>query len=200
MTHVSSFAPVADSSARVLILGSMPGVASLQAGQYYAHPRNAFWRLMGDLVGAAPSLSYPARLQRLQHAGIALWDVLQHCHRPGSLDADIATDSMIVNDFAGFLREHAGIDRVLFNGATADQCFRRRVLPALERATVTRLTLIRLPSTSPAHAALPYADKLAAWQQALSAVSSASMEVASSSKGKVPGLAAENARKRAETR
>lgn len=146
----------------------MPGTASLAARQYYAHPRNAFWRILGEITGATPEQPYDERLRRLREHGIALWDVLQQCHRPGSLDADIAPDSMIVNDFAGFLRAHPAIDRVLFNGATAEHCFRSRVLPDLSGVRAEPLTLIRLPSTSPAHAALGYAGKLAAWRQALS--------------------------------
>ena len=81
---VHSFEPVADENARVLVLGSMPGLKSLQAGQYYAHPQNRFWPFMGQLVGAGPDLPYPERCRRLARAGIALWDVLSCCERPGS--------------------------------------------------------------------------------------------------------------------
>jgi len=158
---VRSFAPLADPSARVLVLGSMPGSESLRAGQYYAHPRNAFWRIMGDLVGAAPGLAYPARTRRLAAAGIALWDVLAACVREGSLDADIDPDSIIPNDLPAFFASHPRITHVFFNGATAERCFRIHVQPALEPAA---LHLQRLPSTSPAHAALDYRRKLAAWR------------------------------------
>lgn len=169
MTRLTSFAPVAATSARVLILGSMPGAASLAARQYYAHPRNAFWRIMGELAGAHPDLPYDERLARLQARGIALWDVLRHCERPGSLDADIAPASMIANDFAGLFAAQPGITHVLFNGATAEQCFRRHVLPGLDAALAARLTLIGLPSTSPAHAGMAYETKLARWREALAA-------------------------------
>ena len=154
------FPPVANGQARLLILGSMPGQASLQAAQYYAHPRNAFWRIMGDLLGAGPELPYAQRLVRLQAAGIALWDVIAACQRGGSLDADIVGASVRANDFSAFLAVHRSLERSVFNGAAAAASVRRRVLPGLAERP---LALHRLPSTSPAHAARSYADKLAAW-------------------------------------
>ena len=170
MTEVSGFAPVDNPSARALILGSMPGVASLAAGQYYAHPRNAFWRLMGDITGAGPELPYDQRLARLRAHGLALWDVLRSCQRPGSLDADIRPASMVANDFAGFLARHPDIRLIAFNGATAESSFMRHALPALTPALQARLRLLRLPSTSPAHAGMTYAAKLTVWREALGAV------------------------------
>ncbi len=158
---VRSFAPIADASARVLILGSMPGIESLRARQYYAHPRNAFWHIMGDLVGASPELPYAARTRRLKKTGIAVWDVLAACAREGSLDAAIDERSIIANDLVSFLARHPGIRHVFFNGATAERCFRVHVQPALEAGA---LKLARLPSTSPAHAARSRADKLRAWR------------------------------------
>ncbi|MDE1546317.1 DNA-deoxyinosine glycosylase [Dechloromonas agitata] len=160
MVTIRSFPPVAAPDARRLILGSMPGEASLSAGQYYAHPRNAFWRIMGDLLGAGPALPYPARLARLTAAGIALWDVVADCERRGSLDAAIVRESVQANDFRHFFAEHPGIEQIFFNGTAAENLFRRHVLPRLDG--VPR-ELHRLPSTSPAHAARGYAEKLAAW-------------------------------------
>lgn len=158
---VRSFAPIADVSARVLILGSMPGAESLRTGQYYAHPRNTFWRIMGDLAGASPDMPYAARTHHLKKTGIAVWDVLAACTREGSLDAAIDQRSIITNDFPSFLAQHPRIRHVFFNGATAERCFRVHVQPALEGGA---LKLTRLPSTSPAHAALSFADKLRAWR------------------------------------
>lgn len=158
---VRSFPPVADARARVLILGSMPGVESLRLQRYYAHPRNAFWPIMGKLFGAAPELPYAERLRRLQDAGVALWDVLAACMRSGSLDSAIDEGSIIANDFVSFLARHGGIHSIFFNGATAERCFLRHSLPGLEAG---RLALKRLPSTSPAHAALSLDAKLQAWR------------------------------------
>jgi hypoxanthine-DNA glycosylase len=163
MPRLRSFAPVSRPDATVLILGSMPGAASLAAGEYYAHPRNTFWDLMGELAGAHRSVPYAQRLQRLLDARIALWDVMASCERHNSLDADIEEDSIVPNDFAAFFDAHPQIGCVLFNGAKAEQSFRRYVLPTLSRP----LHLQRLPSTSPAHAGLRPADKLKAWRQAL---------------------------------
>lgn len=138
----------------------MPGRASLAAQEYYAYKHNAFWRIMGDLLGAGPELPYPQRLKRLQAAGVALWDVMAACERATSLDADIVGASIRANDFPAFFAAHPGIRRVYFNGGTAEASFRRLVLPGLHDHD---LAFARLPSTSPAHAALGYAEKLAAW-------------------------------------
>jgi len=164
--RVRSFPPLEDRRAQVLILGSMPGVASLAAGQYYAHPQNLFWRIMGSLFGAGPDLPYPARVLRLKAQGIAVWDVLESCVREGSLDSAIDEDSIAVNDFAGFYRRHPRIARVYFNGAKAEAAYRRYVLASLG-AKAQSLECARLPSTSPAHAAMSFAQKLQVWKAAL---------------------------------
>lgn len=158
------FEPVAAPGAEILILGSMPGQASLRMTAYYAHPRNAFWPIMGAIFGAGPGIAYPERLRLLQSRGIALWDVLAACDRRGSLDADIATDSIVVNDFGHFLDQHPSIRRIVFNGATAERCYRRHVPVAVQRRIED---LRRLPSTSPAHAGMRFDEKLADWRAAL---------------------------------
>ncbi|HNW44180.1 MAG TPA: DNA-deoxyinosine glycosylase [Elusimicrobiales bacterium] len=165
MSRIHSFRPVADADAAFLILGSMPGAASLAAGQYYAHPRNLFWRIMGEVCGARAALPYPERLLALRAAGFALWDVLGSCVRPGSADADIERSSIKPNNFAAFFREHPGIKQVFFNGAKAEECYRRYVLPALGPAC--RPGYRRLPSTSPAYASVPCERKLRVWKAAL---------------------------------
>ncbi|MCB4359741.1 DNA-deoxyinosine glycosylase [Quatrionicoccus australiensis] len=165
MSLAQGFPPVVAADARLLILGSMPGQASLLANQYYAHERNAFWRIMGDLFGAGPELPYAQRLEKLQATGVSLWDVMAACERPGSLDADIVAASVQANDFAAFLAVNRCIRHIFFNGAAAETAFRRLVLPTLADGG---LVLQRLPSTSPAHAALAYDKKLATWSQIIS--------------------------------
>ncbi|MEN3067711.1 DNA-deoxyinosine glycosylase [Uliginosibacterium sediminicola] len=162
-TRLQSLPPRARSDARLLILGSMPGTASLRAQRYYAHPQNQFWRLLGELLGFDPALPYEARIDAMQQAGIALWDVLHSCERPGSLDADIVRDSLQVNDFAGFFAAHPQIQHVGFNGAAAEQLFMRHVAPQLVLPQPLRYR--RLPSSSPANAAISGADKLHSWRQ-----------------------------------
>ena len=161
LKRVQSFPPIADRSAETLILGSMPGEASLTAGQYYAHPQNAFWRIMGALLGFDPALPYAARVRALKKAHIAVWDVLHSCTRPGSLDSSIDHETLEANDFAVFFRGHSRIRRVFFNGSTAETCFKRHVIKDL---VLGRVSFTRLPSTSPAHAARSFEDKLRAWR------------------------------------
>lgn len=164
--RIHSFAPVVSVHARVLVLGSMPGVASLDADRYYAHPRNLFWPIVGTLFGFDPALPYDARLTRLTACGVALWDVAGECVRPGSLDARIEAGSVVANDIVGLLARYRGITRIRFNGAAAETLFRRHVLPTLGSAP----GLQRLPSTSPAYAAMGFEAKLAAWREGLAGI------------------------------
>ena len=161
MRYIRCFEPVEDAKATILILGSMPGKESLRAGQYYAHPRNSFWPILGELVGAKPALPYEERVRVLRSAGIALWDVLESCARTTSLDSDIESGSLVSNDFASFFSGHQKITRVFFNGVKAEDCYRRHVLPVLKDVSVIYK---RLPSTSPANASIPYKRKLSTWK------------------------------------
>jgi len=164
MTRIRCFAPIENPSATVLILGSMPGKASLAAGEYYAHPRNVFWAIMGELVGAHPRLPYQDRLKILRTSGIALWDVLGSCVRKSSLDSHIEPDSVIPNDFKTFFSRHPRITHIFFNGAKAEQCFMKYVRPELNSIP---MQYQRLPSTSPANAGIPYEQKLLAWRSVI---------------------------------
>jgi len=157
----SGFQALARPDARILILGSLPGRTSLAAYEYYAHQQNVFWRIMEavfDIKG-----SYSDRCRALLKCRIALWDVLRASVRPGSLDSDIRQASAVANDFGSFLNEHSHIESIFFNGKKAEQLFLRMVPP--EHYGACQMT--GLPSTSPAFAAMPYADKLSAWKQAI---------------------------------
>ncbi|EUJ09372.1 G:T/U mismatch-specific DNA glycosylase [Methylophilaceae bacterium 11] len=164
MRTITGFQPIAVPSAHTLVLGSMPGVLSLKANQYYAHPRNAFWSIMASICGFSPELPYLHRVEQLQAADIALWDVLHTCVRPGSLDSAIEEGSRVPNDFAAFFQQHPHIRLVGFNGAEAEKSFNAYILPQLN---VSGIHFVRLPSTSPAHAALTLAQKITAWREAL---------------------------------
>ena len=156
------FPPIIGDRPHTLILGNAPSVMSLAAHQYYGNPRNAFWAIAGEIFGFAADHPYEVRTATLCANGIAVWDVLRSCRRAGSLDSAVEPNSMVPNDFGGLFAEHPTIARVLFNGAAAEANFNRlvRVVPDLHHR--------RLPSTSPAQT-MRYADKLAAWREAITA-------------------------------
>lgn len=162
--------PVHDKAARVLVLGSMPGVRSLDAQAYYAHPRNAFWPIMEALFGIDRELAYARRLAALRANRVALWDVIGKCRRRGSLDQKVEPDSIVPNDFGSLFVACPEIERVAFNGRLAEQSFERYVLPGLQDR-FARIERVRLPSTSPAHAAMRFEQKRAAWARGLAPVS-----------------------------
>lgn len=149
--------PIADPDARLLILGNMPSVMSLAAAEYYGNPRNAFWRIAGALFGFEVDEPYPRRVEALRRNGVAVWDVLHSCRRPGSLDSAVDPASMVANDFAAFFAAHPAIERVYFNGAAAQHNYARLVRIDAD------VSYLRLPSTSPAQT-MSYTDKLAAWR------------------------------------
>ena len=179
-----AFDPIADERAHTLILGSMPGEASLHARQYYAHSRNLFWPIVAEIMGFSaelraelhelrkqkpsskkmPEALYAKCCAALQASGCALWDVLATCERTGSLDAAIRNGTP--NDFPAFFAQYPRITRVFFNGATAEREFRCKVMPKLELNEGRPLTLCRLPSTSPANATLSRDQKTALWRAA----------------------------------
>ena len=152
---LTGLAAAAQPNARVLILGSMPGAASLAQQQYYAHPRNAFWPLMAQLAGIAPTLPYPDRVAALNSRGIALWDVIASCQRSGSLDSAIEEGEL--NDLAGLIQRVPTLRAIAHNGGESAR--HMRVTQALG------LPVFKLPSTSPAHASWSFERKLAAWRE-----------------------------------
>lgn len=158
-THCVGLLPSVDSKSRILILGSMPGAASLKAQQYYAHPANRFWPLMARLLGE-PSVpeEYEKRLAMLHRHHIALWDAIDTCDRSGSLDSDIR--NVKANDFTAFLKEWPGIRTIGLNGGKAYATFEKSNKPLLARAG---LRILKLPSTSPANARWRMDNLAEAW-------------------------------------
>jgi hypoxanthine-DNA glycosylase len=154
---LQGFDPVVDDRARMLILGSFPSAQSLAVGEYYANPRNAFWPITSELFGFDAHAPYRSRLAALRSHGVALWDVLRSCHRVGSADAAIDPKHLVVNDFGEFFARHPAVTQVYFNGAKAEQLY-RRLAPADDRRQYHRL-----PSSSPAHATAA-GVKLAQWR------------------------------------
>ena len=162
--RVQSFPPLLCDQPKILVLGSMPGRRSLEMHQYYGHPQNHFWRIMGKLCNAGLEIPYQKRIVALQNAGIALWDVLQVCDRDGSLDGNILKESEIANDLSGLLSDFPTIRVVGFNGGKAWLTFRRLILPTLGSGITEHLALYPLPSTSPANARMKFEDKLNLWR------------------------------------
>jgi len=165
----SAFPPVIGERPRLLILGSMPGEASLRLGQYYGHGRNAFWPIFRNLLSLPPDSDYSDRIKALRARPIALWDVIAACARQGSLDADIRPESIVVNNFGALFDAHPDIRCIAFNGGTAEREYRRRVLPGLNQ-THQGIEQVRLPSTSPAYAGMSFDAKFAIWRALLTQV------------------------------
>ena len=164
MMNIHSFAPIEVNNSRILILGSMPSAESLRKEEYYAHPRNHFWRVMGALFEFNPTVPYVERVVMLKAARVSLWDVLQSCTRQGSLDANIEKTSIVTNDFNSFFERQSIITHVFFNGSAAENIYRNKVDPVLVNR---QIQYTRLPSTSPAHASMSFEKKLAAWRAIL---------------------------------
>jgi TDG/mug DNA glycosylase family protein len=162
MNLKKGFPPIARKDALVLILGSMPGEESLRKNEYYANPRNSFWKIMCMLFGFDPGISYKKRTDILKRNNIALWDVMKECERPGSLDTDIQSETIIENDFVSFFQKFPGIRNVLFNGYRAEKEYRKRVLPKLSSMEY-EIKRNLLPSTSPAMTQLSFNDKILKW-------------------------------------
>ena len=140
----------------------MPSATSLEKQQYYAHPRNVFWRIMAEMFNEGKPLDYHQWQLQLQAKGIAVWDVLRSCIRQGSLDSAIDKKSMKINDFITLFSAFKQVKFVFFNGGTAELLYKQNVYPLLPIEYRT-LQYTKLPSTSPAYAAMCYEDKLAAW-------------------------------------
>jgi hypoxanthine-DNA glycosylase len=154
------FPPILGDQPDILILGTLPSVASLRAQQYYGHPRNAFWWIMARLFNFDDALPYPERAGQLRQNKVAVWDVIASCHRPGSLDSRIDQETVNANDFADLFARIPSLKLLAFNGQAAEKLFKQHV--GFELWTGARITL---PSTSPAHASKTREQKLAQWLQ-----------------------------------
>ncbi len=155
-TRIFSFEPVADAHSRILILGTMPSVKSLEEAFYYAHPRNAFWPIMAEIFGSALPRTAEEKKELLLSHGIALWDTAASCVREGSLDSAMRETEL--NDFGGFFRRFPKIEKVLLNGGTAWTLYHR-----LPKEIVEARPCVKMPSTSPAYT-MKYQNKLARWK------------------------------------
>lgn len=176
MNLARSFPPIEGEHVHTLILGTMPGQASLNAVEYYAHPRNAFWPVMMAIIAkgnpdrtAVQALGYPERCQRLMDNGYGVWDVLAQCDRPGSLDSNISRDSERPNDIDSLLHRHPELLRIACNGKTACRLLTRHHADTLSRwkELGRELEVVTLPSTSPAMASLSLAMKHQRWAEGL---------------------------------
>ncbi|MDI1295881.1 MAG: DNA-deoxyinosine glycosylase [bacterium] len=153
----NAFPPSVDARTRVLVLGSLPGDASIRRQEYYAHPGNGFWSLIGDVLGEdVRAMPYAARLARLRARGVGLWDVIGSADRRGSLDSAIR--EVDVRDLRSFVETLPALRAIAFNGKTAALHGRRQL------GQVPGITLIDLPSSSGAYATLSRTEKAAAWQ------------------------------------
>ncbi|AFM40770.1 G:T/U mismatch-specific DNA glycosylase [Desulfosporosinus acidiphilus SJ4] len=154
-TPLHSFQPIIDSTSRILILGSMPGVQSLKEQRYYANPQNQFWRILYTIFSVPFDSDYQQRISFIRSQRIALWDVIATCHREGSLDSNIKDER--VNDFHRLFETCTALTLVLFNGAKAYEIFKKRV-----GFNFSNLSFRQLPSTSPANT-IKLEEKINQW-------------------------------------
>ncbi len=166
-SHVESFPPQVGRDCRVLILGTAPSIRSLALNQSYAHAQNLFWPLMGEMFDAGPEIDYAERIHRLHRHGVGIWDVLARCERSGSLDSAIVRASEVANDIVGLLVDQPSIVAIALNGGHAQRAFARLVAPGIDSVRQSTLTLIDLPSTSPANASMRRQDKQERWKALL---------------------------------
>lgn len=156
-----AFPPVINDTSRILILGTMPGEESLRRQEYYANPRNQFWRIIGEIYQVRPGVLYSERVAFLLQRGLALWDVLESCERVGSLDRDIKNP--VPNNFQTLFETHGNIRALAFNGQKAHNWFEKWVIQRQAPVGLEQLQTIILPSTSPA-ATIALAEKVRRWR------------------------------------
>ncbi len=166
MTRKKGFQPILHKDAKILVLGSMPSEISIQKQEYYGHPRNAFWPIMSALFAENGErvYDYSQRKEILINNKVAVWDVLQSCHREGSLDTAIKMESIRINDFSHLFSTFKSIRNVFFNGSKAEIIFKKHVLPTLLEQFET-IQYTKLPSTSPAYATISVKQKTEIWEK-----------------------------------
>jgi len=157
MPTIEGFAPIIDRDARVLILGTMPGAESLRKREYYANPRNQFWKIIYSIFDSVLETPYLERVSFIKEKRIALWDVIQCCDREGSLDSKIS--GVYTNDFASLLTRYPNVKFLCFNGQIAFKTFRKEV----KLNTSSQVILETLPSSSPANARMSVDTKIRKW-------------------------------------
>ena len=162
-SETAGFLPIIGPQPRVLVLGSLPGVKSVEKQQYYGHPQNAFWRIMSELFGTDRKAQYAERVEAVIRHHIAIWDVLAASVRPGSMDSAIVETTARPNNFARLFSEQPDISLVCFNGQTAARLFHRLVAPTLGKGSNSRRYHV-LPSTSSAYANMTFDEKLEHWR------------------------------------
>lgn len=167
MAQIESFSYVVGDKPKALVLGSIPGIASLTAQQYYAHPRNAFWPIMAEYFSFPTDASYQKQINLLLENNTALWDVLRRCEREGSLDSAIKKDTIEPNDIPTLIKENKTIKAILLNGGKASAEFNRHFK---KDQMMQRVKVFSLPSTSPAYAAMSFDEKKSRWFAALDSV------------------------------
>jgi len=157
----SSFLPVVDKNTRILVLGSLPGEESLRQGQYYANPRNSFWKIIFRIFGQSIPDSYHEKLSFLKSKGIGLWDVILTAERDGSLDSKIRNE--IPNEFSTLLKQYIDIRVLIFNGRKAEKAFKRLIVG--KQDLPDRLLFKYFPSTSPANSKISFEAKASYWNE-----------------------------------
>lgn len=162
-TRVRSIEPIIGQNPRIIILGSMPGIISIKAAQYYANPRNLFWNVLADLFGIDIDVSYESRVEQMRALPIILWDTLKACHREGSLDSKILNTDIEANDITALLKQFPTVQAIAFNGGASAKYFDRLVKPQLPKDL--DIELFKMPSTSPANAGMTREHKLELWRK-----------------------------------
>lgn len=155
--RIASFPPIIDENSKILILGSIPGIKSLEMQQYYAHPQNKFWKILFEILGEEFTTDYHEKIKFLHQNHIALWDVIDTCERKSSLDSDIKNEE--ANKISELLEKHPNVKAIFCNGQKSFKNLQQIL------GKNFHLPIFVMPSTSPANAGVPYPEKLAQWSK-----------------------------------